>query len=163
MWPVSGAPIGRWLATSHSRTVLSPLPLARVLPSGLNATEKTLPVWPVSGAPTGRWLATSHSRTVLSSLPLARVLPSGLNATESTVSVWPVSGSPDRPVAGDIPQPHRAVSAAAGQGLAVRAERHRVDGMRCDPSERRCLGVTRLQAWHAAHRRRDGCARRRGF
>ena len=70
------------MATSHSRTVPSPLPLARVLPSGLNATESTGPVWPVSGPPIGRPVATSHSRTVPSALPLARVLPSGLNATE---------------------------------------------------------------------------------
>ena len=82
VWPVSGAPIGRWVATSHSRTVPSPLPLASVVPSGLNATEPTGPVWPVSGAPIGRWVATSHSRTVSSAPPLASVVPSGLNATE---------------------------------------------------------------------------------
>src|SRR5215831_17127838 len=28
---------------------------------------------------------------------------------------------------GDVPQPHRVIVAAAGQGLAVRAERHRAD------------------------------------
>ena len=39
--------MGRPVATSHSRTVPSSLPLARVLPSGLNATESTGPVWPV--------------------------------------------------------------------------------------------------------------------
>src|SRR5208283_120459 len=33
---------------SHQRTVLSPLALATVLPSGLKATPKTLLVWPLS-------------------------------------------------------------------------------------------------------------------
>src|SRR5262249_52500465 len=64
-------------------------PAARVLPSGLNATARTLAncatrvarVLPV---------ATSHSLTVASQLPEARVLPSGLNATELTRSVGPV-------------------------------------------------------------------------
>ena len=39
--------------------------------------------------------------------------------------MWPVSGLADWPAGGHIPQPHRAVDAAAGQDLAVRAERHR--------------------------------------
>ena len=29
----------RWLVMSHTRTVPSPLPVARIVPSGLNATE----------------------------------------------------------------------------------------------------------------------------
>src|SRR5262249_14398775 len=41
----------RWVATSHSRIVLSTLALARVLPLGLNAPEATGPVWPVRGLP----------------------------------------------------------------------------------------------------------------
>jgi hypothetical protein len=47
VWPGRGFPIGRPVATSHSRIVSSALPLARVLPSGLNATESTQLVWPV--------------------------------------------------------------------------------------------------------------------
>ena len=43
----------RWIAwltfIPHSRTVRSPLPLARMRPSGLNATALTRLVWPVSG------------------------------------------------------------------------------------------------------------------
>src|SRR5215467_1714527 len=39
------------LATFHSRTVPSVLPVARVVPSGLNATEVTGPVCPVRGGP----------------------------------------------------------------------------------------------------------------
>ena len=54
--------------------------LARVWPSGLNATESTEPVWPVRGCeagPVGRHIAPV-------SLPaLARVRPSGLNATDA--------------------------------------------------------------------------------
>ena len=38
------------LSTSHNRTVPSSLPLARVVPSGENDTDKTQPVWPVSRA-----------------------------------------------------------------------------------------------------------------
>ena len=60
------------VATSHSRTVPSSLPVASVLPSGLNATDHTEPVWPVSGGADAGWpVATSHSRTVPSSLPVA--------------------------------------------------------------------------------------------
>ena len=43
-WPV---------AASHSRTVLSSLPEAMRVPSGLNATLDTASVWPVSGWPIG--------------------------------------------------------------------------------------------------------------
>jgi len=47
----------RWIAWSmfivHNRTVLSPLLLARVCPSGLNTTEPTALVWPVRGWPSG--------------------------------------------------------------------------------------------------------------
>ena len=39
------------MAASHSRTVLSALPEAMRLPSGLNATLFTAPVWPVNGGP----------------------------------------------------------------------------------------------------------------
>ena len=73
-------------ATSHSMIVLSRLPVARVLPSGLNATDATPCACPVSVAVILP-LATSHSLTVLSRLAEASVLPSGLNVTERTESV----------------------------------------------------------------------------
>jgi hypothetical protein len=38
----------------HSRTVRSSLPLARVCPSGLNATVSTPSAWPVSQVDQGR-------------------------------------------------------------------------------------------------------------
>ena len=87
-----------------------------------------MPVWPVRGRPIGWPVATSHSRTVPSSLPLARVLPSGLNATEQTRAGVAGEGAADRVAGGHVPQPHRVIVAAAGQGLAVGAERHRPDG-----------------------------------
>ena len=59
-----GLPIWRWVATSHNCAVPEKLPLATVLPSGLNATEKTVPVCPAMGLPIWRWVATSHNRTV---------------------------------------------------------------------------------------------------
>ena len=41
VWPVSGAPSRRWVATSHSRIRSSPQPAAIVRPSGLNARALT--------------------------------------------------------------------------------------------------------------------------
>src|SRR5262249_58345412 len=81
------AVISRWLVMSDNQTAPSPLPLARVVPSGLNATDSMLAVGPVRG----RRGAMSHSRTVPSMLPLARVLPPGLNATELTALLRPVN------------------------------------------------------------------------
>jgi hypothetical protein len=68
---------------------LSQLALARRLPSGLNATDKTESAWPrrISGSACGG--SSDHTRTVLSSLALARCAPSGLNATELTEASWP--------------------------------------------------------------------------
>ena len=73
-------------------------------------------------------VATSHSRDgASSSLPLARVLPSGLNATEPTAPAVAGQGAADGAAGGHVPQPDGVIAAAAGQRLAVRAERHRVD------------------------------------
>ena len=117
-WPVAG---------SHSRTVPSPPALASSLPSGLNATPATprrrgaglegpRAGWPVTG---------SHSRTVPSLPALASSLPSGLNATAATPPPGVGLEGPAGGLAGNrIPQPHRAVSAGAGQQLAAGAERH---------------------------------------
>ena len=62
-------------------------PVARVLPSGLNATAVTARV---GNAPIWVWVARSHSRAVPSPPTVARVLPSGLN-TGCTVKPpgWP--------------------------------------------------------------------------
>ena len=86
----------------------------------------------------------SHSRTVASALALATCFPSGLNATLEH----------DAGVAGervaqtftgiDVPQPHRAVQAGAGQAVPVGAERHGFHRPWCDPvsgSPRRSTGV----------------------
>jgi hypothetical protein len=51
---------------SHNFTVLSELPLASVLPSGLHATESTKPAWPLS-VRSSCPLPLSHNFTVLSS------------------------------------------------------------------------------------------------
>src|SRR6476620_8152986 len=53
----------------HRRTVLSQLPEAMRVPSGLNATLFTVLVWPVSGLPTGWPVSASQTRTLLSKLP----------------------------------------------------------------------------------------------
>ena len=76
------------------------------------------------------WTFRFQSRVVPSSLPLASVCPSGLNATESTVTVLPVRGWPSGwGSAGSVTSHSRIVPsrAAAGQGVPVGAECHRVD------------------------------------
>lgn len=68
----------------------SAAPLASVRPSGLKATEWTVPVWPVSAVPIGAGRCGSamlHRRTVPSSAPVASSRPSGLNTTERTASL----------------------------------------------------------------------------
>lgn len=74
-------------ATSHSRIVLSSPAEARVLPSGLHATELTASECPLRVARHLR-LATSHSFIVLSSLPEANCLPSGLKETDLTAGMY---------------------------------------------------------------------------
>src|SRR5262249_10151659 len=70
------------LATSHSLIVWSALPVARVLPSGLKATELSQSVCPVRVAV--RWpVATSHNLRAVPP-PEASVLPSGLKDRKST-------------------------------------------------------------------------------
>src|SRR5579859_7618812 len=73
-------PNGRWVATSHNRTLLSTLEDASHFPSGLNATPNTRPVCPVK-TPIGLPVPASHRRIKLSSPPDASSLPSGLTAT----------------------------------------------------------------------------------
>ena len=51
--PVSGSPMGCWVATSHKMTVASVLPDTRVLPSGLKAIPSTQLACPARGAPMG--------------------------------------------------------------------------------------------------------------
>ncbi len=76
----------------------SPLPVARVLPSGENATERTAALWP-SRLATSFASATSQSLTTLSYPPEASVLPSGENATAKTQFLCPLSAATSRPVA----------------------------------------------------------------
>ncbi|GHH92662.1 hypothetical protein GCM10017779_31190 [Streptomyces capillispiralis] len=86
VWPVSRAPDRgrRGSDTSHSATVPSLSPVARVAASGEKATVWTL--WRLcmcrSALATGRaGSATSPSRTRLSLPAAARLWPSGLNST----------------------------------------------------------------------------------
>ena len=114
----------------HRRTVPSWLALASRCPSGLNTTSKTWWVWPVSGAPIGWPVSAFHTRTVLSALAEASSMPVG--AEHHSVHRGLVAGEPGDRFAGvDVPQPHRAVVAGAGQPVPVRAERHTVDTCRC--------------------------------
>jgi hypothetical protein len=57
------------VVTFHNRTVLSKPPVARVCPSGVNATAMTELAWPVKGGPSDvGWAGsvTFHNRAVLS-------------------------------------------------------------------------------------------------
>jgi hypothetical protein len=67
----------------QSLTVLSPLPEAKYLPSGENATDHTDELWSCSVV-TSFCDSKLQSLTVLSALPEAKYLPSGENATELT-------------------------------------------------------------------------------
>ena len=70
--------------------MLSSLPLASVIPSGLKATLLTGAVCPVRIAHCSP-VAAFQRRIVLSALPLASVRPSGLKATLQTTDVCPAS------------------------------------------------------------------------
>jgi hypothetical protein len=70
----TGPDAKRWIlngATSHNRMVLSALPVARVRPSGLNATAMTESVWAASGGWTRRrcpwWLGPCGGRKSVAS------------------------------------------------------------------------------------------------
>ncbi len=81
----------------HRRIVRSAPTLAKVAPSWLNATEKTVLIWPVRGLLVGSVGALrSHNRTVASAPEpaVASMGRLGLNATEIMALVCPVRGSP---------------------------------------------------------------------
>ena len=63
--PLSGKPIYLPVKASQSKILLSIPPLARVLPSGENATKRTHPLWP-SQVTSGLSVLKSHSLTVVS-------------------------------------------------------------------------------------------------
>ena len=65
------------MSASHTRTVVSSLPVASQCPSGLNTTPHISSVWPVTGAPRGWPVSASHPRTVWSALALASRCPVG--------------------------------------------------------------------------------------
>src|SRR5262249_41036943 len=71
------------LATAHSFTVLSSLPLAQGLPSGENAKDPNGVGWPLREARRCP-VSASHSLTVPMSVPAANVFPSGENMTDRT-------------------------------------------------------------------------------
>src|SRR5205807_2211793 len=117
------------------------LPEARILPSGLKATDVTGKLCPLRVAVIFP-LFTSHSLIVLSSLPQASAWPSGLNATEEAGAPCPLRVASSLPVATPqtsivmplegggvlgrlhVPQLNGLVRTPRGQHLAVRAESH---------------------------------------
>ena len=69
------------MSAIHTRTVWSPLPVARKRPSRLNATHHTTSWCLVSGGPRGWPVSAFHMRTERSKPAEASRRPSGLNAT----------------------------------------------------------------------------------
>ncbi len=122
-----GWPMGRPVAASHSRAVLSQLPVRIVLPSGLNATEYTM-LECARGSPSGRPVAASHSRAVLSSAPGEDRLAVGAER-HGEHPVRMLHGLAEWPAGGGVPQPRRLVTAPGEDRLAVRAERRGRDTM----------------------------------
>jgi len=142
---------------SHSRTALSLPPEARVLPSGLNASEKTWSNWrAVRGpSPLGFSPWTSHSRTWSDQPAEARVLPSGLNAHGVHGVGWPKRIVRSVPVRTSTAGPCRPPR----PGLAVGAERDGFqplvvdDAVAGDPPGRRLLVGRRAPHAEAGHDR----------
>ena len=85
-WPVRGVPIGRPLATSHSK-ICGPLLAAKVRPSALKVRASTQEGWPASGPPSGRPFERSQRRTAPFEQAHQSCWPP---STQSVVaSVWP--------------------------------------------------------------------------
>ncbi|SCF71385.1 hypothetical protein GA0115258_10991, partial [Streptomyces sp. LamerLS-31b] len=109
-------PIMSEVGIDHRRTLASPLPVARVRPSGLKPSAYISPLLPASGSPIceGEFGSlTFHRLAVLSALAAARRPPSGLNATDQTGPVCPVRGAPSGFAAAGSAMSHsRTVSSA---------------------------------------------------
>src|SRR4051794_13886883 len=74
----------------QSLIVLSALALARIFPSGENATKRTCLLCPLNGCG-GESSAMFQIKILLSLLLLAMSRPSGEKATELIISVWPLN------------------------------------------------------------------------
>ena len=87
------------MEVSHKRMTRSAPPLARIHPSGLNAT-----LWTASLCPARVFhrvpVPMSHKRTVWSTLPLASISPLGWKATLKTLAACPFMVSRRMTVAG---------------------------------------------------------------
>ena len=114
--PGEGMPV-----LSHSRMVLSRLPLARVVPSGLNATLLTESVCPVRMCLCSP-VFTFHSRIFAPSQWQGWCTER--HAIDPTY--MPSEGMPVCACA-HVPQPNSSVPTPSGKGGAVRTERHAPD------------------------------------
>ena len=81
--------VRRRLATFHRQALPSWSPVARSLPSGLNATAYTAELLGSVRVAIRLWVATSHRYVLPSTSAVARVWPSGLNATPYTELLLP--------------------------------------------------------------------------
>src|SRR5436305_13820394 len=77
----------RWGSVFHRITDWSSPPVARVLPSGLNAIDRTDPVW-LTGRAVGAWWVMSQRTAVLSVVVWARLWLSWLNAMPGMSASW---------------------------------------------------------------------------
>ena len=99
-WPV---------AASQSRAVPSSLPVRTALPSGLNATARTVASMPQGGAEGLAGGRVPEPRRAVRSSPVRTVLPSGLNATRLTPTLVP-QGLAEGLAGGRVPEPRRPSS-----------------------------------------------------
>ena len=90
-----GAPIWRWVATSHSRTVIVVARLAMILLWGLNATAYRFTRPRDHGrADLAVGGHVPQSRGVIVASAVAKILPLGLNATAIARRVPAIMGAP---------------------------------------------------------------------
>ena len=138
----------------------SPLPLASVWPSGLNATAND-----GGAAAGGQGLAERPGVRRVGDIPqpdravgVAAGQRAAIGAERHRKDRMALraagQGLAERPGVrrvGDIPQPDRAVVVAAGQGMPIRAERHRQDAIVAGLARGKDRGVfsvfSRREAW----------------
>ena len=117
--------MGRPVAASQSRAVLSPLPVRTALPSGLNATaiDRALVRQGRPDGPSRRRVPEPRRLVIAAGEDGLAVRAERHGRDRALVR----QGRPDGPSRRRVPEPRRLVIAAGEDGLAVRAERHGTD------------------------------------
>ena len=114
------------MPASHTFTVLSQLPEAMRLPSGLNATLGHLVGVSLEGEDflAGGGVPHLHfAGLVISSGPCDKCLPSGLKATWCKPSTGPPLKKKTFPAGSGVPNPHRPIQTVRNNSLVIGADR----------------------------------------